>query len=126
MIQFDNRGLFISPLFNNVAQDFLNTLLLSIVRDNEFRLRSAKGGTGQGFTGKLAEVISQSTDMPYHVHILNGLFPTLKLLEQKFSQERWLDKKEADSLLRCFIVGFTFHDINKLVKAAEVWTHLTS
>jgi hypothetical protein len=114
---FYHRGLFDSRLFNDVSQEFLGTLLSNIVRDDELRLRSAKGGSGRGFTRQLAEKISQSTDMPYHVHILNGLFPALKLLEQKFIQEKWFDREASAQLLRCFIVGFTFHDINKLVKA---------
>ncbi len=116
MINFEHK-LFNSRLFNNVTQEFLSTLLLNIVKDDEFRLRSAKGGSGRGFTGQLAEKIVQSADMPYHIHILNGLFPALKLLEQRFTQEKWMDREEADRLLRCFVVGFTFHDINKLVEA---------
>jgi hypothetical protein len=115
MINFEQK-LFRSSLFNYIAQEFLGTLLLNIVSDGEFRLRSAKGGSGRGFAGKLAEKISRSTDMPYHVHILNGLFPALKLLEEKFIQEKWVDRETSARLLRCFIVGFTFHDINKLIK----------
>ena len=116
MINIEHK-LFNSRLFNNITQEFLGTLLLNIVKDNEFRLRSAKGGSGRGFITPVAEKVVQSTDMPYHVHILNGLFPVLKLLEQKFTQEKWMEREEADRLLRCFVVGFTFHDINKLVNA---------
>lgn len=116
MIDLEQRGLFNTSLFNNVSQDFLNTLLKNFIKEDEFRLRSAKGATGRGFEGKLAESISQSTDMPYHIHILNGLFPSLKLLEEKFEDKGMLNNN-AEILLRCFIVGFTFHDINKLVQA---------
>lgn len=115
MISLEQRGLFSTTLFNNISQQFLETLLMNILRNDELRLKSAKGATGRGFEGKLAEKISQSTDMPYHVHILNGLFPTLKILEKKFQEKGKLDAK-AETLLRCFIVGFTFHDINKLVQ----------
>lgn len=116
MIGIEQRGLFGTSLFNTISQQYLDTLLMSILRKDELRLKSAKGATGRGFEGKLAETISQSTDMPYHIHILNGLFPTLKLLEEKFKEKGLLDNK-AEILLRCFIVGFTFHDINKLVQA---------
>lgn len=116
MIGLEQRGLFSTTFFNKVSQQFLDTLLMRIVKNDDFRLRSAKGATGRGFEGKLAETISQSTDMPYHVHILNGLFPTLKLMEEKFKEREWLSDK-SETILRCFIVGFTFHDINKLVQS---------
>jgi hypothetical protein len=115
MIGLEQRGLFSTSLFNKISQQFLDTLLVNILRDDQLRLKSAKGATGRDFEGKLAEKISQSTDMPYHVHILNGLFPTLKLMEEKFKEKLQLNDK-AETLLRCFIVGFTFHDINKLVQ----------
>jgi hypothetical protein len=120
MLTFAQRGFFKSPLFNQVSQDFLGTLLPNLVKDDEFALTSAKGGTGRSFTGRLAEKISQSADMPYHIHIVNGLFPALKLLEEKFTKEGWLDREEATNFLRCFVVGFTFHDINKLSEVDDL------
>ena len=58
--------------------------------------------------------------MPYHIHILNGLLPSLKLLEKKFEKEEWLNNKDAPIFLRCFITGYTFHDINKLTGSNEL------
>lgn len=118
MLNFAKRGFFKSRLFNDVTQLLLDTLLPSIVK--QYGLISAKGGTGRNFTGKLAESIYNSTDMPYHIHILNGLIPSLKLLEEKFEQEQWLHNPELILYLKCFIVGFTFHDINKIVGNEEL------
>ena len=118
MISFEPRGFFRSRLFNEALKSYLDTLMPSLVR--EYCLVSAKGGTGRGFAGKLAETIYQSADMPYHIHILNGLLPALKLLEEKFTAEGWLEHKEASNIVRCFIVGFTFHDVNKLTGIEEL------
>lgn len=118
MLSFGYRGFFNSSLFNKAVPEFLDSLLPNIVR--KYGLTSAKGGTARGFIGKLAETIAKSADMPYHIHILNGLLPALKLLEVKFDREGWLDQKESDTFLRCFIIGFTFHDINKLTRAENL------
>lgn len=119
MLKFAHRKFFESPLFNDVTQEYLDTVLPCLAK--KYMLKSAKGGTGRGFKGKLAESVVQKTDMPYHIHILNGLIPTLKLLESKFKQKGWLDEsQESESLLRCFVVGFTLHDINKLTDTDEL------
>ncbi len=118
MISFEQRGFFRSRLFNEALHSYLDTLMPSLLK--EYCLVSAKGGTGRGFEGKLAEAIYRSADMPYHIHILNGLLPALKLLEEKFTAEGWLDYKEASSIVRCFMVGFTFHDVNKLTGIQEL------
>lgn len=114
MIQARLRGYFNSELFNTIVGEYFKNFLDEFVK--HYVLVSAKGSSGQIFqTGdsRFDKVVNQY-DMPYHIHIVNGLLPALKLLEERFKKEGWLERKESPLFLRCFIVGFTLHDVNKL------------
>lgn len=108
------RGYFVSDLFNKVVEDYFEKFLVDFVK--KYAMRSAKGSSGQQFNDNinLYNTVTDLHDMPYHIHIINGLLPSLKLLEKRFNEEGLTEKEDSDTLLRCFVVGFTFHDINKL------------
>lgn len=120
MIQTRLRGYFNSALFNTIVGEYFKHFLGEFVK--RYVLVSAKGSSGQLFQAgdsRLSKVVNQS-DMPYHIHIINGLLPALKLLEERFKKEGWLEQKEASLFLCCFITGFTLHDVNKLTGIDEL------
>lgn len=99
---------FDTPLFQNTIQDYFDTVLGKIIADKT--TLAAKGL----FVVK-GEVKRDFYDMPYHIHILNGLIPALLVYEKFLQQEGWTESPTADVYLRIFILGFTFHDANKLL-----------
>ena len=113
-LTFAARDYFKSPLFNETSQIYLQSVFTSLVRN--YGLKSAKGSSGREFSeSRLIEAVRAQTDMPYHIHILNGLFPALKLLEQQLQQCNLIERKETEAFLKALMLGFTFHDANKLV-----------
>ena len=113
-IIFTKRDYFQTPLFNTISNSYLSSVFTSLVK--KFSLVSAKGSSGAKFKeSQLGEAIRIQTDMPYHIHILNGLFPALKLFEQKLQERYLINNKEIESFVKSLFIGFTFHDINKLV-----------
>lgn len=113
-IIFSERAYFQTTLFNSVSQSYLSTVFSSLAK--EFALVSAKGSSGKWFKeNQLSETVIGQTDMPYHIHILNGIFPALKLLEQQLQQRNLIEREETESFLKTLFIGFTFHDANKLI-----------
>ena len=53
--------------------------------------------------------------MPYHIHILNGLIPSLFIYEKYLLEKGWIQSSEADMYIKTFMLGYTFHDANKLI-----------
>jgi CRISPR type I-D-associated protein Csc3/Cas10d len=98
-----HRAYFRSELINRLTQQYESTLLKSLIQHHV--LTTAKGSSR--FTAL--------ADAPYYIHILNGLYPALLLLEWQSEQDRRLTLPEVEPFLRCLIVGFTFHDLNKLI-----------
>ncbi|MBL3656672.1 hypothetical protein [Fulvivirga sediminis] len=103
---------FETELFQNVVREYFDTVLAKLI--GRHTTTSAKGlfiVDGKQW--------ADYYDMPYHVHILTGLIPALFLYE-KYMQERGYDSdNEADLYLRVFILGFSFHDSNKLLHAQQ-------
>ena len=112
MIQARLRDYFSTELFNVNVEEYFETFLDGFIK--KFMLISAKGSSGRKFQDSRFEVVKSQFDMPYHIHIINGLLPALKLLEERFKKEGWLNKEKSALYLRILITGFTFHDINKL------------
>lgn len=113
-IIFRQSAFFQTELFNRTNQLYLSTLFSNLAKS--YSLISAKGSTGKKFSDKkLSLSVQNQIDMPYHIHILNGLLPALKLLEQHLKQRNLIEKREIVTFLKTLIVGFTFHDINKIV-----------
>jgi len=112
-IVFSERDYFKTQIFNQTSREYLDTVFKRLV--NKYSLVSAKGSTGKGFSSKnLAESVMAMMDMPYHMHILNGIFPAMKLLEEVLIKDNKIDNQGLDSFIKTLLVGFTLHDINKL------------
>ena len=113
--EYSSTNNFKTPLFNNTVNDYFDTIFKELVA--QYILTSAKGGSGFGFEHslKLQESIVKYEDMPYHIHILNGMIPALKFYEKELQQEGIINHEEIPDLLRVLLIGFTFHDLNKLV-----------
>ena len=62
------------------------------------------------------KLIRNYHDMPYHIHILNGLIPALFVYEQYCNQQGLIQNVEIEKYLKTFILGFTFHDADKLTE----------
>ena len=99
---------FQTELFQTSVQDYFNTVLAQMLVEDT--TRTAKGL--YFVDGK--RMSEDKFDMSYHIHILNGLIPALYIYEQYMMTNDLLERKESDALLRIFILGFTFHDANKM------------
>lgn len=114
-IKYSSTNNFDTRLFNVTVNDYFDTVFKKLVE--QYLLYSAKGGSGFGFedTPKLQESIIKYEDMPYHIHILNGMIPALKFYERQLQEEGIINHEDIPDLLKVLLVGFTFHDLNKLV-----------
>ncbi len=65
------------------------------------------------------KVKSDLYDMPYHIHILNGLIPALFVYEYFCEQRGLLEHEDMGKYLKTLILGFTFHDSDKLI--GQTW-----
>ncbi len=103
-VSIEQIGYFRSRIFNELINNY-NELLLSELMKN-YLLLSAKG------TSRFKDL----PDVPYYVHILNGLYPACLLLEEHLIKEydNLEENKEIEKYIKCFIIGYTLHDINKL------------
>jgi hypothetical protein len=54
-------------------------------------------------------------DMPYSVHILNGMIPMLQIYERFLITQKQLKHADTEGWLKVLMLGFTFHDANKLL-----------
>lgn len=104
---------FETDLFQNVIQQYFDTILTKMISENT--TLSAKGYFE--INGKQKR---DYYDMPYHIHILNGLIPALFLYEKHLQKKEWIHNKETETYLKIFILGFTFHDANKLFRLKQV------
>lgn len=103
---------FETPLFQMAVQDYFDTVLGCIIAKKA--MVSAKG-----LFIVDGEQKRDYFDMPYHVHILNGLVPALFVYEQYMRQQGYANEPEAELYLKVFMLGFTFHDANKLLNTGE-------
>lgn len=113
---FTNRNNFQTDLFNEVFHQYMETLYSELVK--QYTLTSAKGGSGFEFRDKpkkLYDAIVAGDDMPYHIHILNGIVPAFKLLEYFLKERNELNRVGLKEYLKALLVGFTLHDTDKLV-----------
>lgn len=114
-IQYSSTNNFQTKLFNVTVNEYFDTVFKELVK--QYLLTSAKGGSGFGFehTPNLQESIIKYEDMPYHIHILNGMIPALKIYEKELQRKDIINHEDIPDLLRVLLIGFTFHDLNKLV-----------
>jgi hypothetical protein len=103
---------FQTKLFQVAVQDYFDTVLGRLMAENT--ALSAKG-----LFVVNGELKRDYYDMPYHIHILNGLIPTLFVYEKFLQEQGWIESESTDLYLRIFILGFTFHDANKLLQTEQ-------
>lgn len=103
---------FDTPLFQFTVQEYFDTVLAALFADHS--LTETKGIFV--VDGKQKK---DDFDMPYPVHILNGLIPTLHIFEQFLKNAKQTDSPEAATWLKVFMLGFTLHDANKLLRMPE-------
>lgn len=103
---------FDTPIFWDTVQHYFDTVLAALFADHA--MTETKGRFVVDGIEKM-----DYYDMPYPVHILNGLIPTLKIYEQHLKNKNLLDNPTTEALLKVFMLGFTLHDANKLVRVPE-------
>jgi hypothetical protein len=104
---------FKTEIFQTIAQEYFDTVLNGILNFTE--IIQAKG-----LYAPKGEVIKDYYDMLYHIHILNGLIPAMLVYEKFLLERKWIkierqpDDTDAELYIKAFVLGFTFHDANKL------------
>lgn len=99
---------FETQVFQDITQLYFDTVLPDILTKHP--LTEAKG-----LFIRNNKVMKDDYDMPYHIHILNGLIPSLLIYEKYLIEKKWIEKDEAKLYIKTFILGYTFHDANKLL-----------
>lgn len=99
---------FETELFQNVVQEYFNSVLKNIIAQNSCT-------QAKGLFIKEGKILSDYYDMPYHTHILIGLIPSLLVYEKYMLKNDFVNLEEAGIYLKVFILGYTFHDSNKLL-----------
>lgn len=98
---------FDTPLFQTIVQQYFDTIIKGILNYKEIL-------PAKGLFIINGDVKENLYDMPYHIHILNGLIPTLFVYEKFCKESGLIENKEIEKYLKTFILGFTFHDADKL------------
>ncbi|HZK03785.1 MAG TPA: hypothetical protein VFC94_05200, partial [Bacteroidaceae bacterium] len=104
---------FDTEIFQNTTQLYFDTVLQYLLV--KYPITEAKG------LFVIDNIVRKDDyDMPYHIHILNGLIPSLLIYEQYLIKEKCIEKAETSLYLKTFILGYTFHDANKLLKTKSL------
>lgn len=101
---------FKTELFQKTVREYFDTVLASLIihhNNTETKGKFEKNGVLKG----------DFYDMPYHIHILNGLIPVLHIYEKHLMDNHVLDNPKSVIYLKTLMLGFTFHDANKLIHA---------
>jgi len=100
---------FETAIFQSAVQEYFDTVIKGLLNFKE--IITAKGW----FIDEKGKLIKADLyDMPYHIHILNGLIPALFVYEQFCIKKELIKDADIEKYLKTFILGFTFHDANKL------------
>ena len=102
---------FETTIFQKTVQLYFDTILKGILNYED--IIQAKGL----FIIK-GEIKADLYDMPYHIHILNGLIPALFVYEQFCIKRELIENEDVEKYLKSFILGFTFHDADKLTASS--------
>lgn len=100
---------FETQIFQDISQLYFDTVLHKMLVDCSIT-------ESKGLFVIDNKVLKDDYDMPYHIHILNGLIPSLFIYEKYLLMKGWIKNSEAERYIKTFILGFTFHDVNKLLK----------
>ena len=99
---------FETSVFQNITQLYFDTILQEILVN--YPITEAKG-----LFMIDNKVCKDDYDMPYHIHILNGLIPSLFIYEKYLLTKGWIENSETEIYIKAY-PWFTFHDANKLLK----------
>lgn len=104
---------FETNLFQSIVQNYFDTVLQDLLV--KYPITEAKG-----LFIIDNKIKKDDFDMPYHIHILNGLIPSLLIYEKYLAKKGWIGNKETELYIKTFILGYTFHDANKLLKTKSL------
>ena len=104
---------FNTEIFQNITQLYFDTVLQDLLI--KYPITEAKG-----LFVIDDKVQKNDYDMPYHIHILNGLIPSLLIYEKYLAKKDWIGNEKAELYIKTFILGYTFHDTNKLLKTESL------
>ena len=65
-------------------------------------------------------------DQAYHIHVLQGIMPALNLLERLAESNGWQSREDYQQIIKTFMLGFTFHDANKLLDINDLGEAIAS
>lgn len=108
---------FETQIFQDISQLYFDTVLHEMLVDCSIT-------ESKGLFVIDNKVLKDDYDMPYHIHILNGLIPSLFIYEKYLLMKGWIKNSEAERYIKTFILGFTFHDVNKLLKKNDLQASL--
>lgn len=100
---------FSTSLFQEIVQSYFDTVLGELLTKHPIT-------ESKGLFIKNGKVMRDDYDMPYHIHILNGLIPSLFIYEKYLIEKDWLKNEKTELYIKVFILGYTFHDSNKLFR----------
>jgi hypothetical protein len=109
---------FDTNIFQSITQLYFDTVLQDLLV--KYPITEAKG-----LFVIDDEIRKDDYDMPYHIHVLNGLIPSLFVYEKYLEKKGWVKNSEVAIYIKTFILGFTFHDANKLLKTKTLQEALT-
>jgi len=117
MVKIKSNQMFESKVFKTEVKFYFSNTFIKLFK--KYRLNPAKGG--KLFEDKIRKGEINGVDLPdmsYPMHILNGIVPSLKVLENKWLDRGLINKNDENNdikmLIRCLCIAYTFHDINKL------------
>ncbi|XRO75678.1 hypothetical protein ACO3TA_02090 [Methanocaldococcus sp. 28A] len=124
-IKVKTKKIFKTKLFQEETKNYLNKVFINLFK--KYHLKPAKGGKSFEEKVKSGEIEAKDLpDMSYPMHILNGIIPSLKVLENRWLNKGLIDENNDDKdirmLLKCLLIAYTFHDINKLHNEIDLKT----
>lgn len=105
-----SQGTFALEKSQLIVELFLDTSYRCVIK--EFGIREAKG------LFETDSTLYDGYDMPYHIHILQGLIPAVQVFELKVIKEGEQNNPDYEIWLKVFCLGFLFHDANKLLEGS--------
>ncbi|NME70543.1 hypothetical protein [Flammeovirga aprica] len=101
------KGMFVLEKTQQVLDQLFKTLFPALIE--QYGIREAKGYF------KTDKIVYDSYDMPYHIHILQGLFPSIQVFEKSIIGLGEESNDDYEVWLKVFCLGFFLHDANKLI-----------
>ncbi|UZR99842.1 hypothetical protein [Chondrinema litorale] len=102
------QGMYQLGITQTVLESFFDGPFNKVI--SVFGIKEAKGKFDTD------NIVYDGYDMPYHIHVLQGLLPALQIFEQILIQENCEDDEQVDTWFRVFCLGFLLHDANKLLE----------